>query len=228
MTESEQLYTNHIQINKLARLFTNERTSFDHIADYMPLMMSSNNVNDFEFNFFNKEFSDFIRKEREFIVSHGSSYTTSLLHPKNFEYVKASFEDFNYLNNRNNVFEYYQYVKPEGQDHYEWLISYKKFISQNQFFGIYHKVRDLGSSGQILRDYLGDIALSTSSYQKFQLLTQQEKRILRLIIRGEINKEIAEILYISVNTVRTHRNRIWKKLDIKHFKDCLKYRLMYH
>ena len=47
--------------------------------------------------------------------------------------------------------------------------------------------------------------------------------VLRLIALGHTNKTIADMLVISDNTVRTHRNRIWKKLDIKHLRDAIKY-----
>jgi len=46
-------------------------------------------------------------------------------------------------------------------------------------------------------------------------LSQREKEVLRLIASGKINKEIADELCISVNTVITHRKNISAKLGIK-------------
>jgi DNA-binding CsgD family transcriptional regulator len=45
-------------------------------------------------------------------------------------------------------------------------------------------------------------------------LTSREKEILHLIAKGLISKEIADKLYISVNTVNTHRQRIIEKLNV--------------
>jgi len=59
--------------------------------------------------------------------------------------------------------------------------------------------------------------------EKYSSLSQREKETLKLITKGYTNKDISIIMHISPNTIRTHRNRIWKKLEIKHFKDCLKY-----
>lgn len=46
-------------------------------------------------------------------------------------------------------------------------------------------------------------------------LTNREEEILRLIVKGRLNKEIAEELHISHNTVLTHRKNIISKTGIK-------------
>ena len=46
-------------------------------------------------------------------------------------------------------------------------------------------------------------------------LSEREKDVLRLIVEGLTNKEIAARLYVSVNTVLTHRKNITAKLGIK-------------
>jgi DNA-binding CsgD family transcriptional regulator len=54
-------------------------------------------------------------------------------------------------------------------------------------------------------------------------LTSREKEILRLISRGLISKEIADKLYISVNTVNTHRQRIIEKLNVSNTYEAIRY-----
>ena len=46
-------------------------------------------------------------------------------------------------------------------------------------------------------------------------LTSREKEILVCVVKGMINKEIAEFLHISHTTVITHRKNITQKLNIK-------------
>jgi LuxR family maltose regulon positive regulatory protein len=45
-------------------------------------------------------------------------------------------------------------------------------------------------------------------------LTSQEERILTLFVNGLSKKEIADQLFISVNTVKTHLQHIYQKLNI--------------
>ncbi|MDR0421737.1 MAG: response regulator transcription factor [Proteiniphilum sp.] len=52
-------------------------------------------------------------------------------------------------------------------------------------------------------------------HQDSHRLTNREEEILRLIVKGCLNKEIAEVLHISHNTVLTHRKNIIAKTGIK-------------
>lgn len=58
---------------------------------------------------------------------------------------------------------------------------------------------------------------NTSSEYKYatNVLSRREKEILRMVVMGFINKEIADKFSISLTTVITHRKNITKKLEIK-------------
>lgn len=46
-------------------------------------------------------------------------------------------------------------------------------------------------------------------------ITKRELEILELIAKGMSNKEIAEKLFVSENTVKTHSSRVFEKLNAK-------------
>jgi DNA-binding NarL/FixJ family response regulator len=54
-------------------------------------------------------------------------------------------------------------------------------------------------------------------------LSSREKGILQLLAEGWNNKEIAEKLSLSLNTVHVHRNNIMKKLQIHRQADLIKF-----
>ncbi|MDO5572058.1 MAG: helix-turn-helix transcriptional regulator [Bacteroidales bacterium] len=56
---------------------------------------------------------------------------------------------------------------------------------------------------------------SHSAEDNQEELSSREIDVLKLIAKGKMNKEIAEILFISLNTVLTHRKNITAKLGIK-------------
>jgi RNA polymerase sigma factor (sigma-70 family) len=62
-------------------------------------------------------------------------------------------------------------------------------------------------------------AIETNSLQVqttilFRKLTKREQEIFWLLFHVKSNKQIAQKLNISSNTARTHRNRIYKKLQL--------------
>lgn len=65
-------------------------------------------------------------------------------------------------------------------------------------------------------------ALKTSHNE----LSNRELQVLQLVVKGHINKEIAEILNISFNTVLTHRKNITAKLGIKSISGLSVYAMM--
>jgi len=54
-------------------------------------------------------------------------------------------------------------------------------------------------------------------------LTKREREILKLIAEGSSNKEIADLLFISVRTVEHHRSSIMDKLQARKVTDLVKY-----
>ncbi|GEN69535.1 MULTISPECIES: response regulator transcription factor [Chryseobacterium] len=59
-------------------------------------------------------------------------------------------------------------------------------------------------------------------------LTRREMEILKLICDGYSSKDISEKLFISINTVETHRKRILLKLNVKNSVGIVKYALENH
>jgi DNA-binding NarL/FixJ family response regulator len=56
-----------------------------------------------------------------------------------------------------------------------------------------------------------------------ETLSPREIEILRLFVEGHINKEISEMLDISIRTVETHKNHIMKKLALRSTVEMVKY-----
>lgn len=67
------------------------------------------------------------------------------------------------------------------------------------------------------RPYTSSPAVKEDPYH----LTKREKEILRMVIDGKHNKDIADSLGKSVRTVETHRFNIMKKLDVNNAVDMV-------
>lgn len=54
-------------------------------------------------------------------------------------------------------------------------------------------------------------------------LTHREREVVQLIAEGRINKEVAQILNISIKTVETHRASAMQKLDLRTSAELVRY-----
>ena len=57
----------------------------------------------------------------------------------------------------------------------------------------------------------------------FELLTTREREILQLFAEGKSNKEVANLLNLSLYTVETHRGNIFQKLNLHSTADLILY-----
>lgn len=57
----------------------------------------------------------------------------------------------------------------------------------------------------------------------YETLTDREKQVLKLVAEGRSNKEVAELLGISVKTAMSHRERLMEKLDLHSRTDLIKF-----
>jgi two-component system response regulator NreC len=80
------------------------------------------------------------------------------------------------------------------------------------------------------RVLLGDLiqaeeADDRSGQNGYELLSEREKEVLRLVALGDTNREIAERLFLSVRTVETYRARLMEKLNLKSRGELVRYAL---
>jgi DNA-binding NarL/FixJ family response regulator len=66
----------------------------------------------------------------------------------------------------------------------------------------------------LLEDYVKKLQ-RTGSEDSYDLLTPREREILQLIAEGKSNKDVANLLNLSVYTVETHRANLMEKLKLK-------------
>jgi DNA-binding NarL/FixJ family response regulator len=70
--------------------------------------------------------------------------------------------------------------------------------------------------GPVLRALWSDVENAAATANRLSSLTGRERHVLRLLVDGLTSRDLAEQLGVSVNTVRTHMNRIFRKLGVHH------------
>jgi two-component system NarL family response regulator len=60
-------------------------------------------------------------------------------------------------------------------------------------------------------------------FSSIETLTAREFEVFGLLASGETNRQIAEVLYISENTVKIHVHNILKKLKLRNRREAAKF-----
>jgi len=75
----------------------------------------------------------------------------------------------------------------------------------------------------VFEDFYSNEKLKSSDKKLPNDLTKREYEILAHVASGKSNKELAEILFISIKTVETHKTNILEKLGLKNSTELVKY-----
>ena len=94
----------------------------------------------------------------------------------------------------------------KGSDPSEVLASVEKVLSGERY-------ASPAIASRLLSGFV-NLIQSEQSEDPFDTLTPREKEILKLVADGAKNKEIADKLFISPHTVKSHRGHIMSKLDV--------------
>jgi FixJ family two-component response regulator len=70
-----------------------------------------------------------------------------------------------------------------------------------------------------------DVELHKDLAQRYESLTPREKEVLRLVVAGRLNKQVARELKISEKTVKVHRGRVMQKMGTRRVADLVRFAL---
>ncbi len=77
-------------------------------------------------------------------------------------------------------------------------------------------------SRTLLEDYVRQLE-RRGEEDTYELLSAREREILQLIAEGKSNKEVANLLHLSLHTVETHRTHILQKLNLHSIPELILY-----
>jgi DNA-binding NarL/FixJ family response regulator len=99
-----------------------------------------------------------------------------------------------------------------------------KNTSPEKIIEAIHELYNGGSpiSSQIARKVIEAFQVKEKSNEHFQSLSRREQEILEQLSRGFRYKEIADNLFVSIETVRTHIRNIYEKLQVNSRIEALK------
>lgn len=224
-TEKEIFTENQRHAFKLRQLYLNKKDLFDEIADYLPFSLHINSRKSLQISYFNRSAEQMGGQEMNDMRIKGFSYVREISCPNFLDYGLRKVKLFNQYNDPLSVCSYMQYIRLNGK--MTFYYANKMILDDEHYLNMGMTLKELGQTGRFIGKVLADFTYEKNGWEKFLSLTAQEKNIMILLASGKNNQEIAEQLFISHHTVRTHRKQINKKLDVKHFRDLMRFAQAY-
>lgn len=131
-------------------------------------------------------------------------------------------------------YTFFQRVKLFEEIDYIWFFTVCKLVKikeqqqlTNKLVLLSSPITGIGNMIQRFNKMLNQDRYVHQHYIKFAKLTKREKEIITLLCEGKSSAEIAEMLFVSTNTIITHRKNITKKLGIKSFAELIKFAIAF-
>lgn len=191
--------------------------------------------------YLSSHFEDLLGWDLKEAVKPGHEYIDDRLHPVDREHLEKVSSQF---------FDIILKVRKEDRhnmEHYKMVMDYRTLGKNGAYVRVVeqHKLLELDENDNV---WLGLSIIDISPDQDLESLCRyrlintktgvlyqfpeskaniklslREKEILQLLAKGLISKQIADQLYISVNTVNTHRQRIIGKLEVSNTTEAVQH-----
>ena len=204
---------------------------FKTVGEQVPVSIHRNDTATLRMLDFNDLTLKYIGYSREELDELGAKYFEKHMHPYNREVtskqvVKAA------LKNPSRVIGYIEYIHVFADEkEYKPVLSFLKLGETDPTkalaLSMIPQMFYNSEMPQKMERIIEMDEFKFNHFKRFQQLTKREKQILKLLAEGQNNPKIANQLFISRQTVETHRKHINRKLDIKHYRDVLQYALAF-
>lgn len=115
-----------------------------------------------------------------------------------------------------NVIHTFNYIRLNEKTEYGWTHTTWLFSHElGNVIGIAHYLKDIETEIDKEKKLLGEYEFIRKNFSAYMQLTSRQKQVLKLLALGYSNQVIASELNVSPNTVRSHRNHIHNKLDLR-------------
>lgn len=223
LIERFEFYTLQIE----GRLLEGE--NYKTLIDHIPCATLLGDPQAIEVQYTNKRYTELTRYSQEEIRRDGPRFLESILHPGSLKSIMKFLPEFYATSDPHQTLFYAQYARAVGGTDYFPTITFTKGakLPNGLVLNMLLPIEELDKTSSKIAKIVEMDEFKLTHFKRFQQLTQREIEILVLLAEGLNNPAIADRLFISRQTVETHRKHINRKLGIKHYQDVIKYALAF-
>ena len=227
-TEKEAIESSIQNIFLIEKELQKEFSDPDTLINTLPGCIHLNPSEDISLKYASHDIQEIYQASSEEIRQRGLEIMEKCVHPEDFISVPKLIINFLAKWDKSDSFSFFQRTLTRiNLDEYRWFYTSSKILKSNPDYllSVSHFVDNLIVTANQVNKLLEDHVFIRKNLQKFLSLTKREKEILVELAKGKTAPQIAEMKFISLFTVKTHRQRIFQKLEVKTYLDLYQYAL---
>lgn len=210
-TENELNHQSKYFAFKLRKLYLNDQEEFYRFQEYFNLPLYINERGSLKYHFFSDvAFSK--GEEIDKLYEYGPSYLQKVSDTRLLDIAITKIKHFEAVNDYDSVCNCLQALRLNKK--MTPYFSNKILINEQLTLNTTHFPTDSIFAQKVFQELIPYGLETFNKWMRYQMLTKREKEILKLIAEGYSNCEMSQKLYITEHSVKTHRKKIYKKLDI--------------
>lgn len=227
-TEKELVNLHQCSIFKLDALTHLNEKMIVQIGEETDTMITTNLAADFSHGVVSPKSLRFYDRSLTELNNERENFVLERVHPETSKYLLPALIKFYQDGDDKAVFTDIQKVRRDINQPYQNIFTSSKISANGNFITFNLPISELGSVGKKMEKELEISKKYQQRLPQFITLTKKEKLILTLLTSGLTNKEISEQLMSSSHTIRTHRMKIYQKLDISSLKEAINWSIMFN
>ena len=223
-SEKELIVQNAIDLEYCSHLEEKGVITLDELAELVPGYIHLNDKYTFGIKYYSNNALEIFNKSMSEIQSLGRKHIDMISDEKSKQIFNTTLIDYSLNGNPLKTFSFIQRLRENPKAKFNLYYTTSRHYKDGDNLLSY--TQPLGElNGQ---SYLNNIieqsyTFFNKNFRLFDLLTLREREILRLVANGDSNKTISDKLYISFQTVKTHRKNICRKLETGKLIELIKY-----
>lgn len=223
-TEIEIIQSHQQNLYLIDKHLKHKQFSLNEIGEFVSGLLHLNKGIDLQTIYINSYYESWSEMTITEIEKEGNKFLIDRLHPDFLKYKIPEFLKLYQEGDANKVFSAFQQARKNVKVPYENFLTVSKILQKEEaLFNISIPINDMNYIVKKIERIIEEEVFFRKHFNIFMSLSKREKEILQMVAHGLTNNEIGDQLFISKHTVRTHRNQINQKLNIRHFRDVIKY-----
>lgn len=208
---------------RLRNLYLKDPDLFYQLQDYYPFPVYICARKTSEYHFFNESFLN-QGQEVEELLTKGRAYLDTIANKELLEIACSKAIKLHEDNDYDVQCHYLQAIPLNNK--FTPFFTSKNLIDEEQTLNVPFFPTESLVFQKVFKELLPEGEKNLNQWLRFQTLTKREKQIIRLIADGNTNKTISEELFIALDTIKTHRKNIYKKLGISNTSQLVRFAIL--